>query len=271
MPGFKRKSYSRKGGRFAKRRRYSGGASSLKGFLRPSGIRGLLPSPSSYKTPGAKNGNHSTTWNVRQAGSWIPDRMRIPLKWTVDLVMSITSGVGTQASFIANSVFDPGGSSASTHPYGWDVFSLMYSRYRVYASAIEVESQVGPSGSVAQANLPYQVIIWPGKVTTSFVSDPDGARQQPYGKDIMVGNSNAQTTDKYLRNYMSTAKIFGVDQRAVQDDDLYGGTILSSNPGNAWYWNLMCGGFPTGTNSLLMRVTMIQYAELYSRVSLAST
>lgn len=271
MPGYKRKASSGKGGKSAKKRRYSGGASSLKGFLRPSGNRSLLPNPNSWKTPGAKNGNFSTTWNVRQAGSWIPDRMRVPLKWTIDFVMSTVTGVGNQASFKANSILDPGGSSAATQPYGYDVFSLMYSRYRVFAAAIEVETQIYSSGSVAQANVPYQVMLWPGKVTTSFVSDPDGARQQPYGKDSIFASANAQTTDKVMRNYMSTAKIFGVDTRAVQSDDLYAGTILSTDPGNLWYWNIMLGGLATGSNTILFRSTMIMYTELYSRNSLAST
>jgi len=196
--------------------------------------------------------------------------MRVPLKWTIDIASNITTGVGNQLSLFANSISDPGGSSASTQPFGYDQLATLYGRYRVFASAIEVETQVYSSGSVAQANLPYEVTVWPSRTTTSFVSDPMGAAQQPYGKNIMAASGNSQTTEKYIRSYMSTAKIFGVDQRAVASDDLYG-AVITTDPTAQWYWNIMLGGFATGTNVILFRVIMIQYVELYGRLSLSST
>lgn len=266
---YKRKRSQKTRSSAAKRRRIRG-ASSLQGFLRPQGIRSLLPSPSSYGPAGARNGNYASTWNVRQAGSWFPDRVRIPLKWTLDFTMSSTLGVGSQASFIANSISDPGGSTASTQPYGYDILIQMYNRYRVFASSIEVDTQVGPAGSVALANLPYQMIVWPSRVVTSFVSDPQGARQQPYGKDVLISNSNAQTNDKVIRNYIGTSKVFGVDLKTVASDDLFS-SVVTSDPTNLWHWNIMCGVFGTASNSILVRCTIIMYAEMYQRVSLSST
>jgi len=196
--------------------------------------------------------------------------MRIPLKWTYDYTSTFTTGVGNQIAFFANSISDPGGSAAATQPYGYDQLATLYGRYRVLAAAIEVETQIASTGNVTQANVPYEVTVWPSRSTTSFVSDPMGAAQQPYGKNVMFGNANSQAVDKYIRNYMSTAKIFGVDQRAVASDDLYA-AVITTDPTAQWYWNVMLGCLGAGTNTILFRVVIIQYVEVYGRLSLSST
>lgn len=257
-------------GSSAKRRR-TGGASSLKGFLRPGGVKHLLPNPNSYRPQGGQSGNFPSrlTFNRQH---WLPDQVRMPLKWTFDIALGVASGVGTQINLMANSVTDPGGSSASTAPYGYDWLASIYQRYRVYACAIQIEHCIGPGGSSALSALPYRLSVWPQQSTNSYVSDPMGSTQLPYGK-VANGSStnNLITNDRFIRNYMSTAKIYGKDPVAIMSDDLYG-AALGGNPSRPWYWSILASEVTgTITNSVLCSITLIQYVELEGLVPLAST
>jgi len=197
--------------------------------------------------------------------------MRIPLKWTYDSVFTITSGVGTQYYLLGNSIVDPGGSMASTQPYGYDILLQVYNNYRVYASAIQCEAMLGPSGSTTQANLPYQMIVWPNNATTSYVSDYQSALQQPYSKNVMLSNNTAQTTQKILKSYMSTMKILGAPSVAILTDDLYSAAIASS-PSRTWQWSIMINSISgTPDQSIIVRIALIQYTELYRLNAFAST
>lgn len=169
-----------------------------------------------------------------------------------------------------NSIVDPGVSMASTQPYGYDVLNTMYLRYRVLASAIRVrliEASSSPPSNTLRC------IVWPSPITTSFVSDPQGAKQQPYAKDLLWAAPYANNAGDAptIKNYISIAKMAGDTATAVMNDDTYA-ALLSGSPQRAWYWNIIVD-VPSGTvtQACTVEIDLIQYTVLFDRQSLAST
>jgi len=275
--GYKRKGSSYKGGksfRFAKKRRSTDPAYGSRGLLRPGGNKYLYSNPLSSRPAGGSSGNHASV-SVARGLSWFPDRLRLPLKFTVQLGITINSGVGAQGSLIANSIFDPSGSIGATQPYGYDQLAAIYSQYVVLASSIQAQAITSPnSSSTNNANNIIQMAVWPHRTSTSAVSDFESARQAPYGKTITLNAVQPQFQTSTLRNYISTAKTFGVPAARVQMDDLFSGPDMTSSPGNTWYWNI-CVVSPSAaaalTTTILVEIEMIQYTELFSLKWLAST
>lgn len=268
--GYKRKRSFR--GRVTTKRRRTQGASSAHGFLRPTGIKSLIPNASSWRGAYRGSGNSPFVSTVRGQATLFPDRLRIPLKWTLSSAFTISSGVGSQLALIANSISDPGGSGAATQPYGYDVLIQMYNRYRVLAAAVEVTafSNSGDSSLTTVASM-TNLTLWPSMSSTSYVSDEQGAAQQPYCKRTSV--STQLPVNNVLRSYMSTAKIYGDNVLAPQIDDAYA-ALINANPTKLWYYNIMATpsnpGGATSSNPML-NIVLIQYVEMFARQSLSST
>ncbi len=113
--------------------------------------------------------------------------------------------------------------------------------------------------------------LWPSMTSLSFVSDPEGAAQQPYAKRLLI--STQLPVDNVLRSYISTAKMFGDNILAPQVDDAYS-ALISANPTKLWYYNILTEpSNPSGatTSNPIVLVTLIQYVEMYGRLSLSST
>lgn len=242
------------------------------GFLGKTGIKALLPDAKAWRGSYAGSGNVPTVTTIRGQATLFPDRLRVPLKWTLQSAFSISSGVGSQLSVIANSINDPGGSGAATQPYGYDVLATMYGRYRVLAAAIEVSALTnsGDSSLTTPAAM-TNVTLWPSMTATSFVSDEAGAAQHPYGKRFNL--STQIGVNNIIRSYMSTAKMYGDNILAPQIDDAYA-ALINANPTKIWYFNIMVT--PTSSagatsSSPIINITLIQYVELFARNSLSST
>lgn len=271
--GFKRKWGSYKGGAkpFSKKRRSGGRSSNKGGLLRPGGNGNLLSHPYRKSPGGGSSGNRSTVFIQRQS-NWLPDRLEVPLKWTFVLAYSITAGVGQEAAFIANSIADPGGSSAATNPYGYDQLSLLYAQYRVRASAIRATLQIDPaSGSTSATNNSVFFAVFPSRRTTTYTSDPMGAAQQPYGKYTQAQGNNVSYQPATIYNYLSTAKMLGLRQQQVLGDPNLA-ALINADPGTKWYWHVLVTQIGSSLSTTIeVSIEMIQYCELYDLNDLAST
>lgn len=214
----------------------------------------------------------------KSAGTWLPDRLEIPLKWTAQAVFSIATGVGAQVSLHANSLSDPGGATFSTSPYGYDVLLQMYTRYRVMGAAVQTQWTYDQnSGSTASLNSTFRAIVWPSRTNTSYVSDDQGASQHPYAKTQQATFPQSSASmfggGMILNNYISTAKIYGDYGQAVLTDDTYS-ALIASSPNKSWYWNILAAAQnATASLSVIMacQITLIQYVHLFDRANLSST
>lgn len=275
--GFKRKagsykSLKRGAKQYSKKRRYSGSSSNGSRFLVPGGNSSLYSHPFGKRPSGGSSGNRSTVY-VGRTGNWLPDRLQIPLKWTVNFTFTITSGVGSQAALIANSLLDPGGASASTQPYGYDILVQAYSQYIVRAAGIKIVAQVAmETGSISLANNSVFCALWPTRRTQSYVSDPQGAAQQPHGKSSIFQAASSSQYPFTMCNYMSTAKINGIRGATAIHNGSYS-ALLTADPTSLWYWAVMVSGSGAGAldTKVNMQVEMIQYTELFDLNDLAST
>lgn len=196
--------------------------------------------------------------------------MYLPLKWTLYVNASITTGVGTQVSVAMNDPTDPGTSAASTQPYGYDLLISMYRRYRVLASAICVKAFDNGSTPTAETT---RLIVWPSTTITSFVSDPMGALQHPYAKNLVIQKpyANNRGDAPTINNYLSIAKAAGDTAGAVMNDDAYAG-LFPNSPTRLHYWNII-SDVTNGSESVSigLQIELIMYAVLFGHTSLAST
>lgn len=260
------------------KRRKAGSRSRKAGLLPTDGGKRQFQNPLSFYPSGGGRGNRATMVRYRSAGTWLPDRLEIPLKWTAQGIFTITTGVGGQLSIQANSIADPGGASFSTAPYGYDILVQAYSRYRVMASAIQTQWTYDQnSGSTASLNSTFRAIVWPSRTSTSYASDDQGASQQPFAKTqqstFPQSSASQYGGGMIINNYMATAKMFGDYSQAVKLDDTYA-ALIAASPSRTWYWNILaCAQNATASLSVVMacQITLIQYVHLFDRVNLNST
>lgn len=214
----------------------------------------------------------------KSAGTWLPDRLEIPLKWTAQAVFDIASGIGAQVSLNATSINDPGSASFATQPYGYDVLVQAYGRYRVMASAIQTQWTYDQgSSSTASLNSTARFILYPSRSNSSFVSDDQGASQQPYAKTQQAtfpqSSAGMYGGGMMLNNYISTAKMFGDYNQAVKLDDTYA-ALIAASPAKTFYWNILAVAQSAGdvlSVSFGCQITLIQYVHLFDRIPLSST
>lgn len=274
--GFKRKAGSYKGRQaipFTKKRRSSNKGASFGGFLSSRHSKRLLPQASSWGTPGGQ-GNRATFSSITRGPSWLPERLRVPLKWTIQLTVGATAGVGSQVVIAANDITDPATSLGATQPYGYDVLKVAYSRFVVLGSAIQVAFLQSTGGTNTFFASLMKAVIFPSTLTTSMVSDYESAAQRPLAKDLIFRNDGYGYINGsvIMRNYCSSAKMFAVPPERIVMDGFFQGIVNATPPTNLWYWNVVLSPLD-GSNSqnTTARITMIQYCEFYEPVELAST
>lgn len=196
--------------------------------------------------------------------------MYLPLKWTLYVSAGVTTGVGTQISVAMNDITDPGTSAAATQPYGYDWLIGIYNRYRVLASAISVKHFYNASSPTADT---ARLIVWPQATITSFVSDPMGALQHPYSKNLIVQMpyANNRGDAPTINNYISVAKIAGDTAGAVMNDDAYA-SLIGNSPTRLYYWNII-SDVTNGSETLNvgLQIELVMYTVLFGQRSLSST
>ena len=127
--------------------------------------------------------------------------------------------------FRANSLYDPPYSASTDQPLYFDELSLVYGRYRVFASKIKVESTLQTADSDAY------VTVYPTIYTSTPTNFVDKVAQ-PYSKSGPVSNE----VGGIITNYMQTHKLFGLKKQSVMIDEEFSGG--SGDPAKIWYWNI---------------------------------
>lgn len=272
--GFKRKAYSYKGGKGYRNKRFRR-ASASGGFLAPQGQIDLL---SAYRNHGAgglvkgQSANRPEVKICRNLSPW-PDRLKIKATSTLGVVYAWTTGVGTEFQFKANSYVDPWGNAGATQPYGYDQLSLQYGAYTVFAAQIMATFLPDVSSPTAFNSL-ADVCVWPSTTATSFSGDPEGAKQQPYGKFMTINTLVGGNIQVKIDNYMSVSKCFGIHHSKVRDDDTFSAAI-ASDPTNVMFFHLYCGpannAVIASSDDQFASIQLVQWVELWSRKPVSST
>lgn len=187
----------------------------------------------------------------------MPDMIKMPM--TASLSSSTIFGAVSTANaqFTANNLKDPFGVLGNPQPLGYDQMFSFYNRYRVHACKISVKVI-----NVDASPTSLQLAIAPTTSSTAPTTF-DQVAEQPYSTSLMVGYSN-DTGE--LKNYISTAKIFGEKVLDRNYSSSGGGP-----PTSLWYWNLFGKTGDGGTLLEEMIVTLTFYVEWFERKQLASS
>jgi hypothetical protein len=193
----------------------------------------------------------------------VPDSVYTTLKYVYKANLNTTSQAWQDQIFRGNSIYDPDYTGAGGQPLGRDQWVTFYQNYRVHQSRIRVNFGAVSGGATQQ-----DVAIIPNTSTSDFTS-ATRAMESPYSKwGTLTGIASLGT--KTITNAMSTAKMYGVKQEAVEIDDQFR-AAAGGNPTNSWYWHVFV--YDRGSNEADAYVTVeIDYlVEFYKRVDLAAS
>ncbi len=190
-----------------------------------------------------------------------PDEMRVILPYSTRVPQTLSLGVGALYQFRGNSVFDPDLTGTGGVASGHNLWSNFYQKYRVLGSRIRTKT-IGTGTTVAStatevALYPFPDTSVPSVLTPTTFSD---ARSLKYAKWSLYNSfGNGICT---LNHKMGTAKIFGVSEEAVEDDDaLYCNT--NTNPTQTWTWNLIAEPADVSSSQNIVSIVDIDYDVVY--------
>lgn len=193
----------------------------------------------------------------------MPDRIFVKLKYLDE--RSISAGAGSTAAhqYRGNSLYDPDFTGTGAQPTGLDEYAAFYSQYTVLGSAISVTIVNNSTNSL-------NVTVWPD-TDSSHTGETVSFKPElnPYcrAKFISPGNAAAGWGQARLKNYMATAKMFGIPPSIVKGDPDYDGND-SSNPASPWYWVVSAYDYNLQAISVWMKVKMTFYAMFKERKNL---
>lgn len=205
-----------------------------------------------------KNRRNMMINNGRKHGDIIAPIYISPLSYTDNGVSFVGLPLISQI-YRGNSLFDPDQSGSGHQPLGFDQIKALYSKYRVYGSAIEIRATPDNSDVDIQNIV---ICVFPSTGTT-LVTDITTAMEQPYSKTVF---RNLYSGNPVLKHYMSTATVLGVRKETVQISEQYA-ALSTTSPVDQWYWHVVIGT-QDGTVNLNTHATIKirYYSEFYQRI-----
>lgn len=200
----------------------------------------------------------------------VPDRMFTVLKACTTLTTSDTVA-GDDLVIMANSAFDPFQSEGSLQPQGFDQWAGFYQFYKVWRTRIRVSS-IPITGTGTSED---SVVVVVADNTLTPITSTSQALSAPYNKWRLVGHGTTvslnafSSLDKKLVMNMSTQKMFGVSEAAMEGNSTYG-AVTTANPTATWFYHVVN---ITRTGSNISRFTHVveleQHIEFWDRLPLA--
>jgi len=194
---------------------------------------------------------------------FMPDEFKTKLSYKESFRFTLSSGgiIGTNL-FNGNSPRDPAAASGGKYAAGFADLSNIYQRYRVEASSIKVMAvSVGDTPSTST----YELAIFPTTLDPTAVGtiSPQTAGAQPYGKYLVSSSWNARPL--ILKQFVTTAGIYGVPRIAVESEDDYG-SDKASDPVNPWLWVVKTRSYASD-NAIAISFTanIVYYVTFHSR------
>lgn len=149
-----------------------------------------------------------------------------------DLSTAAATGYRRTYVFRGNSIYDPDLTGAGVQPYGFDQWdSLMGAggQYKVYASAVTLNFSLSSANAT---NVRFFLI--PSRQTTLSFSDISDLRNTRYSKQAITSSATGVGRGMWLKNYMSTSRMFPGVGRG--EWDLF--SAMNSNPSVQWFWHI---------------------------------
>lgn len=212
------------------------------------------------RTPGRRT---KAVVNPTRNLSCIPDKFFTKMVYS-DLVTLTPSVLPLSAIYRANSINDPYQPAGGHQPLGHDEFANLYNQYRVRGVAYRVTfTNTSPT-------TPVDCFVLHKPVTTI----PTGNNllwEKPAQKSLTVGESTAGQAIRRIKGYANCAKILGmskmqyITEKATSAD-------MSNNPGSEAYVHFVVtptDGLTAAT--VLVRIQLIYYVELFERKALSSS
>lgn len=189
----------------------------------------------------------------------VPDRVRAKLKYS-DIIEMITGvGGGVVYSFRGNSIYDPDYSATGHQPLYHDNYASLYEQYVVRGAKIQLKAvNHGTSMSCVL------MCVASTDVFTSTDVNAQSTLEQTYSRRTAV-LPVASNTPSQLSLYASSAKVMGLRQSQVLDDEY--SAPFGQNPTDMWYFNLGAMAMDGATTGQTIRVQVLitYYCEFYDR------
>jgi hypothetical protein len=191
----------------------------------------------------------------------------IPSKWTGTLRYAF-NGIGAcstsyaETVFAPSSAFDPGGSSDTFNPIGFDELALWYLNYRVHSAKIKVRcsifsTNVAPTSTAIKAN--FALFSSNSNATANTFSN---AMAQPGSRNGTVELGK----DLVLRDQGSYQSVSGLNPAGFDSTV----AAVTGNPASMWYFHVGSYSQAAYTDcSTTIQVTLDLRVSFYNRKILA--
>lgn len=244
-----------------------------------------------YKKPAKKRYNkkrksykrqykRSNRMTSRNMGLIMPDKARIKFKYN-DTATSMTQNGTTHwyLRYKANDIVQPGNLNFGNFsnlfaPNGVEQWENFYRKFKVNASKISVHVMRNHASSTDDTTY-QQVVVRPCTEEGLIAFQGDNSQQaitDKYSRSKILGNSTGKESSVYIKNYMSTKKIYGYHYDNLDTSESLIGELgvppLEST--ELWYWIITLGSFdgtiPTATDPrVLISVNITYYVDLFDR------
>lgn len=145
---------------------------------------------------------------------------------------------------------------------GYDQWSQFYDFVHVLASSIKITV-------MSACDIPVQFAVYPALDVSG--SSAVSLREIPYARvsDGYVYNVDGNRWCK-LKNYMSTAKMYGISKQEVKDNSVFGHST-ATNPTSQWFWHVEAQTFGSSvpsTNAMNYDIQVTYYCMFKRRIQL---
>lgn len=188
--------------------------------------------------------------------SGLPDRAIVKLKFVSNNVLTATTGGWAQSAWRLNSIYDPDYAVGGHQPYMFDVYSGLYSRYRVFKAVVEHDicNQEDDAARVGQRIAPDDPTV-----TTDF-----SAFEAPRTFSKIVGGIAGQNRCK-LRRVVYVPRALGMTPTQFRGSTNTDAPV-TANPNTQLYDTIFAqsvDGFTVPNLSVATTITF--YVEFYQR------
>lgn len=206
-----------------------------------------------------KRKNNKVTTGYSQGATGIPDRMMLKMIYADTIRLTNSMVHFDNHTFSGNDLNDPNVSGIGHQPKSYDQWSQFYNKTMVHGSSIEC--RFTPTQSSGDGNTNIYLIPTIDSATLPGWID---IQENKLGKADVVGPYVGMGL-KYLKDYMSTKKLFG-DVNGLEQSDY--GAFFNFSPINKWYW--VIGAETQNGNAVSVDVSVVitYYVELFDRKDL---
>lgn len=202
-------------------------------------------------------------------GLIIPDTVVTKLRSVYNFNFNAAALATAAAQWRGNSCYDPDFTGVGLTVPGFREYMNFFQKCTVLGSAVRWEV----CGTSTQP-IHYSLWPWYDSTTDPIETGTFKPDEQRYCRQkLCSGTTSGSNNHVILKNYMSTAKIFGVSPRMVKDEENFS-HVTNTNPatGYDWYWRIVGYDSAGGAQTATVRIHITYYClfrkrrDLYGQV-----